>query len=159
MRYMYIIKNIKILQNWVWPCLPNYIWPQKNKNVLRLTEKWIMIITILQNMWFLKIMSEPKCHHGVSRLGASVRWQSRKMMVEPYYACFRPMIPLLRHTNCHFVFRWMIFCINHTKNLFYLNPEKIFKNLFAFINYINYYYDSEKPLYNGWESSHSTLTS
>ena len=24
-------------------------------------------------------------------------------MVETYYACFRPMLPLFRATNCHFV--------------------------------------------------------
>ena len=24
-------------------------------------------------------------------------------MVEAYYACFRPMLPLFRATNCHFV--------------------------------------------------------
>ena len=31
-------------------------------------------------------------------------WQSSgNLMVETYYACFRPMLPLFRATNCHFV--------------------------------------------------------
>ena len=31
-------------------------------------------------------------------------WQSSgNLMVEAYYACFRPMLPLFRATNCHFV--------------------------------------------------------
>ena len=31
-------------------------------------------------------------------------------------ACFRPVIPLFRPTNCHFVIRWMIF----TKNMLFI---------------------------------------
>ena len=48
--------------------------------------------------------------------GPSVSWQSRNLMVEAYHACFRPVIPLFRPTNCHFVIRWMIF----TKNMIFI---------------------------------------
>ena len=40
-----------------------------------------------------------------------------KMMVEAYYASFKPVIPLLRPTNGHFVFRFIIF----TKRIFSRN--------------------------------------
>ena len=54
------------------------------------------------------------CQQGGS--GPSVSWQSRNLMVEAYHACFRPVIPLFRPTNCHFVIRWMIF----TKNMIFI---------------------------------------
>ena len=46
-------------------------------------------------------------------------------MVEAYYAGFRPVIPLFRPTNCHFVIRLIIFIknmifiakITHRKNI------------------------------------------
>ena len=41
--------------------------------------------------------------------GPRVSWQSRNLMVEPYYACFRPVIPLFRPTNCHFYQKHGIF--------------------------------------------------
>ena len=49
---------------------------------------------------------------------SSVSWQSGNMMVEAYYACFRH-----RPTNCHFVFRWIIF----TKNISFakISPKKV----------------------------------